>query len=149
MNSAVCTLFEGNYHYGVGALANSLYAQGFRGTIYAGYRGPLPPWVNGSKTTDGCTDFSPVEGLVLRFIPLSTKAHLTNFKPDFMLSLWQKQCPQAESIFYFDPDIVVICSWPFFERWVQAGVALCADINPSMPKNHPLRHAWNQFYQPH
>ena len=148
MNSAVCTLFEGNYHYGVGALANSLYAGGFRGTIYAGYRGELPPWVLGAKTSDGFTEFSPAEGLALRFIPLTTKIHLTNFKPDFMLSLWQKHCPQAESFFYFDPDITVMCRWSFFEEWVQAGVAMCADVNPSMPPNHPIRHAWQQFYLP-
>jgi hypothetical protein len=66
-----------------------------------------------------------------------------------MLSLWQKHCPDAQSFFYFDPDITVVCSWPFYERWVEAGVALCADINPSMPSNHPLRHAWKQFYTPH
>jgi hypothetical protein len=148
MKSAVCTLFEGNYHYGVGALANSLYAQGFRGTIYAGYRGELPPWIGGSSTVDGFVEFSPVQGLVLRFIPLDTKIHLTNYKPDFMLSLWQKHCREAESLFYFDPDITVICRWSFFEEWVQAGVAMCADINPAMPENHPLRHAWKQFYQP-
>jgi len=149
MSSAVCTLFEGSYHYGVGALANSLYARGYRGTIYAGYRGPLPPWAVGLKTSDGFAEFCPVEGLVIRFIPLATKVHLTNFKPDFVLSLWQQHCPQAQSFFYFDPDIVLMCHWSFFEEWVRAGVALCADVNPSMPPNHPIRHAWKQFYLPH
>jgi hypothetical protein len=66
-----------------------------------------------------------------------------------MLTLWQRHCPQAQSLFYFDPDITVICRWSFFEEWVQAGTALCADINPSMPANHPIRHAWKQFYMPH
>jgi hypothetical protein len=148
VSSSVCTLFEGNYHYGVGSLANSLYAQGFRGTIYAGYRGELPPWATAAARSDHTTEFSPAEGLVLRFIPLATKSHLTNIKPDFMLSLWQEHCPEATSLFYFDPDITVICRWSFFEEWVQAGVALCADMNPAMPPNHPLRRAWKQFYQP-
>ena len=149
MNSAICTLFEGNYHYGVGALANSLYAHGYRGTLFAGYRGELPPWAAGGRVSDGITEFSPAEGLVLRFIPLATTVHLTNFKPDFMLSLWDKHCPQAQSLFYFDPDITVLCRWPFFEEWVQAGIGVCADVNPSMPANHPIRHAWRQFYLPH
>ena len=149
MNSAICTLFEGNYHYGVGALANSLYTQGYRGMIYAGYRGALPSWAANAKNGQGFSEFSPATGLVLRFIPLTTTIHLTNFKPDFMLSLWQTHCPQAQSLFYFDPDITVICRWSFFEEWVQAGVALCADINPSMPANHPIRYAWKQFYLPH
>jgi hypothetical protein len=148
MTSAVCTLFENHYCYGVGALANSLYAQGYRGTIYAGYRGDLPPWAAGGNARDGLTEFSPAEGLRLCFIPLDTKVHLTNYKPDFMLSLWEKHCPQAESLFYFDPDITVIGPWTFFEAWVGAGVALCADVNPAMPPNHPLRHAWKKFYQP-
>jgi hypothetical protein len=43
----------------------------------------------------------------------------------------------------------VIAGWPFFESWVAAGVALCADINPSMPAQHPLRHAWKHFYEPY
>jgi hypothetical protein len=149
MTSAICTLFEGDYHHGVGVLANSLYAHGFRGVIWSGYRGSLPPWINGGKESNGFTEFTPVEGLTLRFIPLTTKIRLTNYKPDFMLSLWQKYCPQAQSFFYFDPDITVMCAWSFYEKWVQAGVALCADINPSMPANHPIRHAWKQFYQPH
>jgi len=124
MNSAVCTLFEGDYHYGVGALANSLYAQGYRGILYAGYRGELPPWAAGTGVRDQAAEFTAAQGLILRFIPLATKIHLTNFKPDFMLSLWRDHCPDAQSLFYFDPDITVIGRWTFFEEWVEAGVAL-------------------------
>ena len=147
--SAVCTLFEGEYHLGLGVLVNSLYANGYRGVVWAGHRGPLPPWVTGAAQNPGFTEFCPAEGLALRFIPLQTSIHLTNFKPDFMLSLWQNHCPQAQSLFYFDPDITLICRWPFFEEWVEAGVALCADVNSGMPVNHPLRHAWEKFYRPH
>ena len=147
MTSAICTLFEGNYHFGLGALANSLYAHGYRGVIYAGYRGPLPPWAVNSKACEGVAEFHPADGLILRFIPLTTNVHLTNIKPDFMLSTWQEFCPNAESFFYFDPDITVMARWSFFEEWILAGVALCADINPSMPANHPIRNAWKRFYQ--
>jgi hypothetical protein len=149
MTSVVCTLFEGKYHRGLGALSNSLYACGYRGTIYAGYRGELPPWVAGPKAADGSTEFRAAEGLALKFIPLTTNVHLTNFKPDFMLSLWEQYCSQVQAIFYFDPDITVICRWSFYEEWVHAGVALCADINMPMPANHPIRYAWERFYKPH
>ena len=149
MNSAVCTLFEGDYHLGLGALANSLYANEFRGTIYAGYRGALPPWITNAKKIGEATEFSPADGLTLRFVPIAEKIHLTNFKPEFMLSLWEKHCPDVESFFYFDPDITVIGRWQFFEEWVLAGVAVCADFNESMPPNHPLRFAWKKFYTPH
>ncbi len=148
MNSVICTLFEGHYHYGLGALANSLYAKGFRGTIFAGYRGELPPWITNAKMLGDVTEFSPADGLIIRFVRLTEKIHLTNFKPEFMLSLWEKHCPDAESLFYFDPDITVIGRWTFFEEWVGAGVAVCADFNQSLPPNHPLHFAWKKFYEP-
>ena len=148
MISAICTLFEGDYHLGLGAWANSLYAHGYRGTVYAGYRGQLPPWVRGAKESDGFTEFTPAEGLTLKFIPLTTKLHLTNYKPDFMLEVWGKHCPQAEALFYFDPDITILCRWTFFEEWIEAGVAVCQDVNGWMPDNHPIRHAWRKLLQP-
>jgi hypothetical protein len=148
MNSAVCTLFEKDYYLGLGAWANSLYAHGYRGTIYAGCRGALPPWVTATKPADGFTEFSPAKGLTLRFIPLATTLHLTNVKPDFMLDVWEKHCPQADALFYFDPDITVKCRWTFFEEWTEAGVAVCQDVNGWMADNHPIRHAWRKLLQP-
>jgi hypothetical protein len=148
MTSAICTLFEGDYHFGVGALANSLYAHGYHGTIYAGYRGPLPPWVSGAKDFGDFTEVVPAEGLILRFIPLTTKIHLTNYKPDFMSEVWEHHCPQADALFYFDPDITIKCRWAFFEEWTEAGVAVCQDINATMADNHPIRHAWRKLLEP-
>jgi hypothetical protein len=147
--SMVCTLFEGNYHFGLGALVNSLYAQGYRGIIFTGFRGPLPPWAKVRTNGDGFAEFNPTDGITLRFIPLGNGMHLTNYKPDFMEIVWQKHCPEAKSLFYFDPDITIKCRWSFFEEWVQAGVALCGDVNHCMPSNHPKRFLWRKFCHPH
>jgi hypothetical protein len=141
--SAICTLFERDFHFGVGALVNSLYAHGYRGLVYAGYRGQPPPWAR-AASGPGAEDVSwSVDGLEIRFVPVRTRRHLTNFKPDFMRMIWDEQCPDARLLFYFDPDIVVQCRWSFFEEWAEKGVALCEEItNGNMPRNHPIRLAW-------
>src|SRR5450631_3672108 len=92
MTTAICTLFENNYHYGVAALTNSLYISGYRGAIYAGYRGTLPPWCLNAKENkllnwpDSKT-LEVADGIQIHFLPLNTPYHLANYKPDFMLSL--------------------------------------------------------------
>ncbi|MFH7000367.1 hypothetical protein ACHRVZ_20810 [Flavobacterium sp. FlaQc-57] len=152
MISAVCTLFEGHYHYGVATLSNSLYTQGFRGTIYVGYRGSLPNWIlKGKKESVGkwkeAISVSPVEGIQLVFLQLATTYSLTNYKPDFMLELWEGAAKDADALFYFDPDIVVIDSWKCFEQWVDCGVAVCEDINSPLQEFHPRRHGWRNYFK--
>ncbi|WP_207534026.1 hypothetical protein [Desertivirga arenae] len=151
MNSVICTLFEKNYHYGLAALANSLYNNGYRGSIYAGYRGDLPPWAKDVKKNavwnwENSSSIDVGEGLRIYFLPLSTDYHLTNYKPDFMLQLLDGPAFNANKIYYFDPDIVITKKWSLYETWVEGGVALCEDVNSPMPKNHPRRQAWRKFY---
>jgi hypothetical protein len=151
MNSAICTLFEGHYHYGVAALVNSLYTQGYRGDIYAGYRGSLPAWTSEAKDNPtlhwyNSRTLSVSEGLQLHFIPLDTDYHLTNYKPDFMLRLWNDLAREAKSIFYFDPDIIVTVPWVLFEEWVACGVTLCEDVNSPLSENHPVRSTWRRYF---
>ncbi|MEO6731459.1 MAG: hypothetical protein ABIN01_09600 [Ferruginibacter sp.] len=151
MTSAICTLFEGHYHYGIAALTNSLYKEGYRGSIYAGYRGPLPRWADlaeedpSLKWKNGKT-LRVADGLQLHFLPLETDYHLTNYKPDFMLELWNGPASPAQRMFYFDPDIVIVCSWLIFEEWVSCGVALSEDVNSPLSKHHPRRVAWRQYF---
>lgn len=144
----VCTLFEGDYHYGVGALANSLFAHGFRGTLWAGFRGQPPFWASAGRHADPIRELSVCEGLTLRFLPVGTRVHLTNYKPEFMLRLWEQHCSAADALFYFDPDITIKCRWSFFEEWVEGGVAVCQDVNGSMPCGHPVRKAWRRLLEP-
>jgi hypothetical protein len=150
MNSAVCTLFENHYHYGVAALTNSLYRHGFRGSIYAGYRGSLPSWSSDANPNpllnwkDSLT-LTVTEGLYLHFLPIQTEFHLTNYKPDFMISLWEGPAKDAESLAYFDPDIVIKCRWSFYENWMSHGVALVHEITSNdMPSSHPIRLEWEK-----
>lgn len=145
-DDAVFALFDGDYHYGLGALVNSLYRVGFRGIVYAAYRGGLPPWASVGAPVDGCRQADIAEGCAIRFIEVDYRDHLTFYKPEFMLSMFERHCPDATRLYYFDVDIVVKAPWRFFQDWVESGVAVCQDVNePDMPANHPLRRAWQEI----
>jgi len=151
-SSVICTLFEGHYHYGVATLTNSLYNCGYRGDIYAGYRGVLPAWTakaceNEKLLGIGGKTLKVAGGLNLHLLPLDTDYHLTNYKPNFLLRVWTGPAKNALKIFYFDPDIVVTAPWSFFEEWSQCGLTLCEDVNSPLPENHPRRVAWRRFYE--
>jgi hypothetical protein len=151
MAAVICTLFEGNYHYGVAALVNSLYKQGFTGDFYIGYRGELPPWTGNFRDGEIKDNFvnkslDIKENLRLNFVSLKTDYHLANYKPDFMLDLLRGPAKEATSIFYFDPDIIVTREWRVFENWIIHGVAVCEDVNSPLAQFHPRRSAWRQYF---
>jgi hypothetical protein len=143
VSAYACSLFEGTYHLGLGALVNSLYRNRFRGTVFAGYRGGLPPWATPTSSELGTTDFDVGGGCRIRFILLDTPLHLASYKPTFMRRMFEQFLTDEDMLCYFDPDITVKCRWSFFEEWVQHGLALVEDITfPYLPSDHPLRFEW-------
>ncbi len=147
MASLVCTLYEGRYAYGVGALINSLHAAGFAGTVHIGYRGDPPFWLGQCRDLGSNRHQAGAVTLVLDKVDTTT--HFTNYKPTYMLALFARYGEEAHKIFYFDPDIVLKCPWTYIEDWAAEHIALCADVNADCSPNHPLRLAWRRFYEPH
>jgi hypothetical protein len=140
----VCTLFEGDYHFGLAALVNSLVKSGFQGCISAGYRGLLPPWIKQLKPSSHDGEYDICSGVRIKFIFLDTPVHFTNLKPEFMRQLVREQ-PGWKYIWYIDPDITIRGSWSFYVQWVKYGIALCEDVNGRMAPNHPLRRKWMEL----
>jgi hypothetical protein len=148
LSPVICTLFEGDYNLGAAGLVNSLHASGFRGRFICGYRGPLPFWAEPSQPGPNATKVRLLDGIKIVFVPLSTTAHFTNYKPTFLLEVWKEIAPDAPKIYYLDPDIVIKCPWDVMERWTEGGgIGLCEDVNFYLPSRHPLRLAWHAWLQ--
>jgi hypothetical protein len=151
MPSVICTLFEGNYHKGVAGLVNSLYYFDFRGDVFIGYRGALPPWAddaenNSSLNWSNAKILKAADGLNLYFLPVDTHFHLSNYKPTFMLSLFEKLEDKIEGLVYFDPDIILKCHWDLYEKWMKRGISLVHEITSNdMPATHPVRLEWEDI----
>ena len=148
MSASICTVFEDHYHKGVAVLINSLYNWEFRGHFYAGYRGDLPTWANAAEANNklnwiGAKTLRPAEGLQIHFLPIETEFHLAHYKPTFMLRLLNGPANEATALAYFDPDIVNLCKWSFYEKWMSFGVAMVHEIvSNDMPLTHPTRMQW-------
>lgn len=153
MISVVCTLFENHFHFGLAALTNSLCRQGFKGSVYAGYRGALPKWCSSAKPDSslnwpGASIYHATEHVTINFLPVDTAFHFTNYKPAFMLQLLNGAAKHADAIMYFDPDIVINCNWSFFEDWASHGVALVHEIvTNDLPDTHPVRMQWKKIIE--
>src|SRR4051812_3939253 len=93
MTSCICTLVEGDFHLGLGVLANSLVHHGFKGNIWVGYRGQLPAWAATAQAGERWREFPAAPGVNLCFVALDTKAHFTNYKPEFLLRVWDEFQP--------------------------------------------------------
>ena len=151
MKIAVCTLFEGHYHFGVAGLVNSLVAAGYAGTVWVGHRGLLPSWVvegAGFDRSSKCLHVTPA--LRLQTVELNPPVSLTYYKPTFMLDILERFAPDVDAVTYMDPDMVVKCDWTAIEQWVSPdSVALVEDVNWSMPAQHPKRVRWQAFFAEH
>ena len=143
-SAAICTLFEGDYHIGVAALVNSLASARYQGTIWAGYRGMLPPWLTQFQRLHAVRhEYLIGNGIRVVFLPLETKTHFTNYKPDFMLDLLANHASGCNYLWYLDPDVFLRCDWSFFAKWQRYGIALCEDVlYPTLPENNLLRQQW-------
>ena len=145
MIATVCTLFEGDYHHGVAALANSLCRNGFTGRIFAGYRGSIPDWAQ-RLTGHAGVEASISQDVTIRFIRLDPPAHFTNYKPDFMLDLWEGAARDADHLVYADPDLLFDAPWGYFRDALECGILLCEDVNSPMNGHHPTRTAWKRYF---
>lgn len=148
MKAVVCTLAEGSYHSGAGALINSLHRAGYRGRVYYGYRGALPAWATSLKDVSGGKICEVAEGLEVHFLAQEPGKHFTHTKHAFMLQALERQ-PDAQQVYYFDSDIVVKCRWQTMQRWTGRGISLVEDAIAGdtgyLPAGHPLRAGWQAW----
>ena len=144
LDEVVVCLYDGDYHYGVAALANSLAKSGFKGFINTAYRGSLPPWVEQLKGINTQTYYVN-DSIIIHFEKVNTGMHLAYFKPYFIKQTFEN-FPQVNKIFYFDVDIVVSAPWSFFSNWVDDHICLCLDNSYDyVHHNHPWRKDWKRL----
>lgn len=138
----MCTLFEGVYGHGVVVLVNSLITSGFEGHLYLGYRGDLPGCVTRMVNRLKAEESSRINP---KLVELETDRHFTTYKPQFLLDIFEKTKRKTESVWYFDPDIVVNKPWNDFVRWVKYGISICEDIDSPLHHESQKRREWREF----
>ena len=131
----VVTLAEKDYLFGACVLYNSLVRNGFKGLFIVGYR--KDPLLSSNKSF---SELSKADSSV-QLIELTTERHFTNYKPNFMMEIFER-FPHCSSVTYIDPDIVVNGPADWILSWSNNGPSVCSDVNYWMPDNHPIRNQW-------
>lgn len=141
----VCpTVCEGDHALGAGALANSLWQAGFRGTILLGWRGTLPAWLPAEHHLS--KRWEPATGLELVFIPLPDGIAANQLKPWLLVEALDRLAPEAERFSLFDADVLVVAPFAYLESLVEEAPALVVDLwFPREPMVHPWRRAWAEL----
>ena len=78
----VC-LYDGKYHYGVAALANSLVMSNFKGILNIAYSDFLPFWINQLQARDRCSYYL-TNDIIIYFERVEPNMHLAYYKPYFI-----------------------------------------------------------------
>lgn len=141
----VCTLWEKDHHKGVATLINSLVRAGYRGRVWSGYHGDLPPWSLGGKVNGDNYTFATGSGVEVVFVKVPTDLHFAQYKPTWMLRVMEEFDVDAQGVYYFDPDMFIVGAWTFFERWLKFGIAATEDAAYPFNKNHPLALGWREY----
>ncbi len=141
----ICTLWEKDFHKGVGTLINSLVRVGFRGKVWVGYRGDLPSWSAGGVASGDRYTVSAGNCVEVIFVDLPTTIHFAQYKALWMMRVFTELDPEASGIYYFDPDIFVLGQWSFFEQWIEYGIAVCEDGSYPINSTHPLVRGWQAY----
>jgi len=140
---AILTLYEGDYHYGVGALINSALAAGFSGRFVVGFRDALPPWTAALMCEGECEYV--IANARISFYQEDPPRHLGFHKPFAALSVFDRY-PDIDTVHYADPDITFLAPWSFFSQWSKHGIGVVQDANfYEIALNHPWRHEWEQI----
>jgi hypothetical protein len=136
----VITLAEKDHFLGAAVLLNSLVQQGFNGLFLLGTKGDggaarvqFEKSVQSAQKEDSFPD--------VEIFDVATTWHMTNIKGKVISDVFEKY-PNAQTVAYFDPDIVVTCPWPFIVDWCAQGIALAGDVNWRMAADHPIRRKW-------
>lgn len=142
MKVAILTLSKGSYHFGVAALINSLKTNaGFKGTVYVFHQGDPPPWQSLLSNEQG----GRLEDIKVVFKQIFPDRFLGFCKPFAALEVLEGD-PELEGVIFADADVLFLASWPFFENWLDSGVALCSDCNFGwLHSNHPWRRKWKEL----